>query len=42
MVDDGFFVLPFLPTPQAMGYPVEMMVCVGVVDPGQTHDLRRF
>ena len=32
MVDDSSFVLPFLTTPQAMGYPIEMMECIGVVD----------
>ena len=26
------FILPFFPTPQAMGYPIEMMECIGMVD----------
>ena len=29
MVDDGSFVLPFLPTPQAMGYHIETMELLG-------------
>ena len=32
MVDDGSFILPLLPTPQTMGYPIEMEECVGMVD----------
>ena len=34
MVDDHSLILPFLPTPQTVGYPVEMIECVRMVDTG--------
>ena len=34
MINDSSFVLPFFPTPQAMGYPVEMTEYIGMVDTG--------
>ena len=30
--DDSFLILPFFPTPWAMGYPIEMMEYIGMVD----------
>ena len=32
MVDDSSLILPFLPTPQTVGYPIKMMECVRMVD----------
>ena len=39
MIDDHSLILPFLPTPQTVGYPVEMMESIRMVNTGYIHDL---
>ena len=39
MVDDCFFILPFLSTPQTVGHPFEMADCIWMVDVDKAHDL---
>ena len=34
MVDDHPIILPFLPTPQTVGYPIETTECIRMADTG--------
>ena len=38
MVNDSSFILPLFSTPWAMGYPIETMEGIRMMDAGQAHD----
>ena len=40
MVNDDSLILPLLSTPWAMGYPIEIMEDIRMMDNGKAHDLR--